>query len=548
MHKPVNKAFEINYKIMREYIDMKEQLKPQLWYGLSNFEAMVYARARVLYLAACKNKHLMHTVKTSLYKEISGIEQYALMTEEFPNAFPDSNSLILPVWMLFFTAEEALNTRSSVVGFALAYILAREENNIEAGEYAWNILEASLASRGIKKNMKDIMNIINVLDKERISNNMDDKLPFKDGYSLAIYIESRTRFSGITSESDRRIGTKVLENASKREFAEILSQYVEKEVFMELWAGNDATSIDRECGMYELYDTNRERILKMLQNTLTLCIRRQAEYCEFDDDSEETYKDYRDKDENVDEKILLGHLVQFAAMYERGKTEIIPDLRIHEKETDALNQNIKNLQNELKNERFYRTDAERKLKEEIEHRKAEAVNKGGSAKKNKEIATLTRRNELLEQEIADKQAEIDSANEAIENLLEMMSSQNDTTDENPDKEETDIMAYMLNNDVKGLVIGGHGNHIKRLKEYFPTWSFYPYDSMIVPKDAIQHADIIAFCITYMSHAQFIRSYSIAKNAGVECVFINYKNTEFAVKELYDRVSNKKKNKKRKKAC
>ena len=168
-------------------------------------------------------------------------------------------------------------------------------------------------------------------------------------------------------------------------------------------------------------------------------------------------------------------------------------------------------------------------------------------KENNRLKQKDRRESALSQELLLKDKKIQKMGEEIEFLngsieadkKELISLRNFIyemeSNEQPPKEDgiaREEKIEYLNSEQRGIVLGGHPNFIKKLKEKLPKWKFYGVSTTFDPS-IFQKAQVLVIFTDHIDHTSYNSAVSSMKNTNCELFLTAGCNVDFSIDRIFN---------------
>lgn len=79
--------------------------------------------------------------------------------------------------------------------------------------------------------------------------------------------------------------------------------------------------------------------------------------------------------------------------------------------------------------------------------------------------------------------------------------------------------------VKGLVVGGHENWQRRMKELLPNFKFLHPDTLNIDISILDNVDIVLFYTNYLNHAMYYKVINEARKKNIKIAYISANTNE-----------------------
>ena len=92
-------------------------------------------------------------------------------------------------------------------------------------------------------------------------------------------------------------------------------------------------------------------------------------------------------------------------------------------------------------------------------------------------------------------------------------------------------------DKKVVIIGGHTNWIRQLRDLFPKWTFVNYKSTTTVDDSIlAHSDYVFFFTDMLKHHVYYRFINLVREKKVPFGYISSSNIDKGLKQMAEEIS------------
>lgn len=112
---------------------------------------------------------------------------------------------------------------------------------------------------------------------------------------------------------------------------------------------------------------------------------------------------------------------------------------------------------------------------------------------------------------------------------------NESNDENGEVSEVEYeeMRKMIDENVRGVMIGGHINLQNKCSAIFPSWKIFP-TKKVVSSEILQHADLLVIYTDHIDHASYLSTMNNIKgDSNCKILYLHNCNLTYIVKQIYD---------------
>lgn len=161
------------------------------------------------------------------------------------------------------------------------------------------------------------------------------------------------------------------------------------------------------------------------------------------------------------------------------------------------------------------------------------------AKNNQRVRTIEEKNVKLQEEndylkrrIKELEAEMQhnqSHSKEVIALREYMF--NHELDEIRDCTEIDNQETAELNSIHGIIVGGHPNWQRKIKEYLPHWKYINAGVNTLDSNVIVNSPVIIFNTQYLNHSLYYKIIDIVRDSDIHIGYISKTNLENSIKEI-----------------
>lgn len=497
--------------------------RPKLAYGLGDEQAAAYVKAAALFMAAQGDPEAEAEIESMARSSCGKLLDYFLADQTRPEAFPTADHVARPMAAAYAFSGPSDGAKRGAASLLAAFAALRLAKGLDAGRLALAVLDAETYVPQAPTRLneaKATLAKLETLAEETGIKRLDRK---ESGIVAGIRAARDGGFAEGAAARDVATVAEAFEKMTKKEAATALAAFVETRAIAAKRGSDEPTGEDEE---EEIRAEAHDRAFDAFEA---------AARDRQDRENGAAIRVSRKKKERA--QAFFSEFFRVTAALARGMGESEAAACVAAEAAEGAAQMAAKLEADLEAEKAAHESTRRGMADAAARERAKSREDAREAKSAAEesartIAKLKKTVAALEAELAEKNAEIADLQAQAWELAESMADERDD-DEGEPKQEVREMAERLNATVRGVVIGGHHTHRRRLEAYLPDWKFYPTE-VIAPQEAIQHAQVVAFSVQHLSHATFERVSSIARRAGVEIAFLKDRNAESAVRQLAEK--------------
>lgn len=206
--------------------------------------------------------------------------------------------------------------------------------------------------------------------------------------------------------------------------------------------------------------------------------------------------------------------------FANNKETMFVELEGLQNQNNLLKQQVVEMENAIQRQSKQINDLKLQIKNEYQKAEVKFIN---------EIKELVKQNTELEQRI-DELEQQETELIALREMMFALEQKNDIT-----LQKTNIKDIDHSNI---LIVGGHPNWQKQLKEQLPNIRIVDTDALNFNPDLLSNIEIIIFNTAYMNHAMYYKMIAYIRKHGIHVGYITNQNMELSlsqIKQWYDKI-------------
>lgn len=214
----------------------------------------------------------------------------------------------------------------------------------------------------------------------------------------------------------------------------------------------------------------------------------------------------------------------------------------HAKDMDSMEQAIGEERRETKRASAYNEEVSA-MKEEVAKARKKADSAAIDLERTKAaLSKVQEENKRLSATVSEGRAAFNEINSQLISMIEeqdLFLDDEDLLEQDAPPAPTGVRdrigedAYQKLSDKKLVIVGGHSNTQRVLRELFPEWRFFAVNEWL--PDTLSSADAVVILSKYVSHKSYEQAKSVVKGTGIPMLLVNFNGPSSICRSLAEQI-------------
>lgn len=122
---------------------------------------------------------------------------------------------------------------------------------------------------------------------------------------------------------------------------------------------------------------------------------------------------------------------------------------------------------------------------------------------------------------------------SLRNLLHDIDNEREYEEIAEEANDTKEMEKFLENNVRGVIIGGYESCLNKIQNILPSWKVYSTRVTVSPK-VITDSDVVVMFTDFISHSDFNKTIAWVRNSDCQLIYLHSVNIPYIISEIYSK--------------